>query len=205
MSIKKIHNLSGIILSIFIGLHLLNHAWSIFGITKHIEMMNALRTVYRNIFIETLLLSAVFMQIVSGLKLFVASRKKAKTRFEQLQIYSGLYLAFFFIIHLSAIWAGRFLLKLETNFYFGVAGLNTFPFNLFFIPYYGLAILAFWGHIAAIHNKKMTQHIFGLSPNQQSMVILLFALVSTCIIFYGLTNHFMGVEIPKAYEVLIGK
>lgn len=205
MSIKKIHYLSGLILSIFVGFHLFNHAWSVFGATQHIQIMNALRIVYRNIFIETLLLSAVFAQIVSGLKLFMARRKNAKTRFEQLQIYSGLYLAFFFIIHVSAVLAGRFLLKLDTNFYFGVAGVNTFPFSLFFIPYYGFAILAFFGHISAIHNKKMTKHILGFSPNQQSFIILLIGFVYVFIIFYGLTNRFMGVEIPKAYEVLIGK
>lgn len=205
MSLKRIHYLSGVILSVFVGLHLFNHVCSVFGAIKHIEIMDALRMVYRNIFIEILLLSAVLVQIISGLRLFVGSRKNAKTRFEQLQIYSGLYLSFFLIIHLSAVLAGRFILKLDTNFYFGVAGLNTFPFNLFFIPYYGFAILAFWGHIAAIHNKKMTQHILGLSPNQQSLVILFFAFVSTCIIFYGLTNRFKGIEIPKAYEVLVGK
>ncbi len=205
MSIKKIHYLSGLILSIFVGFHLFNHAWSVFGATQHIQMMNALRIVYRNIFIETLLLSAVFAQIVSGLKLFMARRKNAKSRFEQLQIYSGLYLAFFFIIHVSAVLAGRVLLKLDTNFYFGVAGLNTFPLSLFFIPYYGFAILAFFGHISSIHNKKMTQHILGFSPNQQSFIILLIGFVYVFIIFYGLTNHFTGVKIPKLYEVLIGK
>ncbi len=205
MSLKRIHYLSGVIQSVFIGLHLFNHVCSVFGATKHIEIMDALRMVYRNIFIETLLLSAVLVQIISGLRLFVASRKNAKSRFEQLQIYSGLYLAFFFIIHLSAVLAGRFLLKLDTNFYFGVAGLNTFPFNLFFIPYYGFAILAFFGHIAAIHSKKMTQRIFGFSPNQQSFVILLVGFIGLFIIFYGLTNRFMGVSIPKSYKVLISK
>jgi hypothetical protein len=111
--------------------------------------------VYRNVFIETLLLAAVLVQIITGLWLFNKGRKWASTFFEKLQIWSGLYLAIFFLIHLSAVLGGRWVLHLDTNFYFGVSGLNTFPFNLFFIPYYGLAVMSFFGHIAAIHQRKM--------------------------------------------------
>jgi hypothetical protein len=96
-------------------------------------------------------------------------------------------------------------LHLDTNFYFGVAGLNSFPTNLFFIPYYGLAIISFFGHIASIHSKKMKKSFLGLSPNRQATLILIFALILTLTIFYGLTNHFNGVTIPKEYNILIGK
>lgn len=167
--------------------------------------MNSLRLFYRNIFVETILLSVVIIQIVSGLKLFNTSRKSTITNFDKLHIWTGLYLAIFFIIHLSAVLSGRFILNLDTNFYFGVAGLNSFPFNLFFIPYYGLAIISFFGHIASIHNKKMKQKILGLTPGRQSIVILISGLIFTIVIFYGLTNHFNGVTIPKEYEILIGK
>ena len=205
MTTKKIHFISGLTITVFVGLHLFNHTLSIFGFDTHIEIMNTLRLFYRNIFIETVLLIAVLVQIISGLKLFKTNRKIATTQFEKLHIWTGLYLATFFIIHLTAVLSGRLFLHLDTNFYFGVAGLNSFPYNLFFIPYYGLAILSFFGHIASIHSKKMKQTIFGLSPNRQSIIILIFGLLLTIVIFYGLTNHFNGVTIPKEYEVLIGK
>jgi hypothetical protein len=205
MTIKKIHYLSGLLLTIFIGQHLFNHFWSIFGANKHIEMMNILRLFYRNIFIETILLCAVLAQIISGLKLFKTNRKIAISNFEKLHVWTGLYLAIFFVIHLSAVLGGRFFLHLDTNFYFGVAGLNSFPFNLFFIPYYGLAILSFFGHIASVHRKKMTITIFGLNPTKQAITILIIGLIVTIMIFYGLTNHFNGVTIPTEYNILIGK
>lgn len=69
MTIKKIHYISGLTITIFVGLHLFNHLCSIFGAEKHIEVMNTLRLFYRNIFIETILLAAVIVQIISGLKL----------------------------------------------------------------------------------------------------------------------------------------
>ena len=205
MIIKKIHFISGLTITVFVGLHLFNHTLSVFGADKHIEVMNTLRLFYRNILAETILLIAVLVQVISGLKLFKTNRKKATTQFEKLHIWTGLYLAIFFIIHLSAVFGGRLFLQLDTNFYFGVAGLNAFPFNLFFIPYYGLAILSFFGHIASIHNKKMKQSIFGLAPNKQSITILILGFILTLTIFYGLTNQFNGVAVPKEYNILIGK
>jgi hypothetical protein len=205
MTTRKIHYLSGITLTVFIGLHLLNHFCSIFGAGIHMEIMDTMRPFYRNIFLESVLLLAVFMQIVSGIKLFKTSRKNATSFFGRLQIRTGLYLALFLIIHLSAVFAGRFVLQLDTNFYFGVAGLNSFPANLFFIPYYALAILSFFGHVVSIHSKKMNRHILGLSPISQSVTILVFAVLFTIATFYGLTNHFKGVEIPAEYKVLTGK
>ncbi len=205
MTTKKIHYISGLAITIFILLHLFNHMWSILGADRHLEMMNTLRLFYRNIFVEIILLLAVLVQIISGLKLFKMNRKTATTQFEKLHIWSGLYLAVFFVIHLSAVLGGRLFLHLDTNFYFGVAGLNTFPLNLFFIPYYGLAILSFFGHLASIHHQKMKQPLFGLTPYVQSVAILTLGLLFTVVIFYGLTNHFKGVIVPKEYHILIGK
>lgn len=205
MNTKRIHYISGLIITAFIALHLFNHLVSVFGIDWHITLMSFLRRFYRNPFAETVLLLAVAIQIYSGFKLFKIKRLVANTFFEKLQAWTGLYLAVFFIIHLGAIFVGRLFLHLDTNFYFGVAGLNTFPFNLFFIPYYSLAIISFCGHIAAIHNQKMKSTILGMAPGTQSKLILGFGIILTFVIVYGLTNHFQGVKIPEAYNVLIGK
>lgn len=205
MSIKKLHLLTGLTLTIFIGIHLFNHVYSIFGAVKHIELMSGLRHFYRNIFVETILILAAIVQMISGLALFFRNRGKAVTNFDKLQIWTGLYLAVFLIIHLTAVFAGRLLLNLDTNFYFGVAGLNTFPVNLFFIPYYGAAMISFFGHVAAIHSKKMKHDVLGISASGQSKIILALGVSLTVVIFYGLTNHFQGVEIPIEYNVLIGK
>ena len=202
---KRIHYFSGVLISFFVGLHLFNHLYSILGADAHIEMMNDLRVVYRNIIAETILLFAVIIQVFSGIKLIFKKRKNVTDFFEKLQIWTGLYLAIFFFIHLSAVLSGRLILNLDTNFYFGVAGLNTFPLNLFFIPYYGLAIISFFGHISAVHSKKMKNKIIGIEPNIQSYIILIIGIILTLVIFYGLTNEFNGVEIPKEYDIMTGK
>ncbi len=205
MKVRRIHYLSGLTITVFIGFHLLNHFISIFGAEQHIEWMTIFRKVYRNPLIETLLLFAVFAQIISGVKLYFSKRKIANIFFVKLQVWTGLYLAFFLLMHVSAVMVGRFILDLDTNFYFGVAGLNTFPFLLFFVPYYGLAIIAFFGHVAAIHSQKMKKSFWGLSPDRQSKVILYTGLALTLVILYGLTGGFTGIEIPATYDVMIGK
>jgi hypothetical protein len=205
MTLKKIHFTSGLIISIFIGLHLFNHGFSIAGAEKHIELMSALRLFYRNIFTETILLSAVAVQIYSGLKLVTVKRQIAKTFFEKLQIWTGLYLSFFFLIHVGAVFTGRFILHLDTNFYFGAAGLNYFPFNLFFIPYYFLAVVSFFGHIAAIHHQRMTKTIFRFIPRQQAIFIITAGICFALFLIYGLTNQLSRFQIPAEYKVLIGK
>lgn len=205
MNTKKIHFLSGLTLTVFIGVHLFNHFMSIFGEEAHIEWMNTLRMVYRNIFIELIILVAVGFQIFTGIKLYLSKRKVKGHFFHQLQIWTGLYLAFFLVIHVGAVLGGRLILNLDTNFYFGVAGLNSFPFYLFFIPYYGLAILAFFGHLSAIHHQKMKNKILGMTVDQQARFILAKGVFVMIIILYGLTGGFMGIEIPEAYQVLIGK
>ncbi|RHX84193.1 hypothetical protein [Leptospira stimsonii] len=204
MTIKKIHYVSGLTLSVFIGVHLFNHFMSFWGPTAHISTMEILRFVYRNPLVETLLLIAVLTQIVSGIRLFIRKRKEVTNSFEQLQILTGLYLALFLTIHLSAVLTGRSVFHLDTNFYFGAAGLNTFPFNVFFIPYYSLAIISVFGHVAAVHRTKMKRSLLGASPGQQSVWILILGVVLAGFLIYGLTNRFNGFQIPKEYKVLTG-
>ncbi|QIP16154.1 hypothetical protein G8759_27715 [Spirosoma aureum] len=205
MDWKRIHYISGITLSIFIGIHLANHVVSILGEEAHLKTMAFLRHLYRNRIVESFLLLAVAVQITSGLRLFFRKRKVVNGLFDKLQVWTGLYLAFFLLVHVSAVLIGRLVLHLDTNLYFGAAGINTFPFNLFFIPYYSFAIMAVWGHIAAVHRKKMTASIVGLSPQIQAKLLVYTGFILALLILYGLTNQFAGMTIPEAYNVLVGK
>lgn len=197
---RKIHYISGSIISLFIILHLVNHLFALESDLKHIEIMNFIRPIYRNLISESFLILAIIIQIFSGIKFFFAL-KKSMYLFDKIQRYSGLYLALFFLIHLSAIGVCRWVLKLDSNFYFGAAGINTFPYLLFFIPYYFLAIFSFFGHIASIHYKKMKKNIFHLNPHKQAVIILIIGFFISFLCIYGLSNHFKGYEIPEVYQL----
>lgn len=205
MNTKKLHYISGITLSVFIALHLFNHFYSLFGVAAHINLMNILRLFYRNTVVEIILLLSVLVQIISGFKLIKNKKKINLSCFEKLHVWTGIYLSIFLIVHLAAVFGGRFYLHLNTNVYFGAAGLNTFPYNLFFIPYYSLAIISVFGHIASVHKAKAKHTFIGLNPSKQAKIILYFGFALTGIILFGLTNHFHGLTIPKEYNILIGK
>ncbi len=113
MTNKRIHYLSGIILSVFIAMHLLNHLYSIFGVEKHISLMNNLRFIYRNTFVETILLAAVVTQMITGVTLFLKRKATVNTFFEKLQIWSGLYLSAFFSDSCGCCYGWAVCLKLR--------------------------------------------------------------------------------------------
>lgn len=205
MNWKRAHYLSGILLSAFIGFHLLNHSIAFVSEAAHIRMMNLGRLVYRNGVVESLLLLAVAVQVGSGVRLVLNKRKRVNSLFGSLQIWTGSYLLFFLLIHVSAVLIGRFVLHLDTNLYFGAAGLNTFPVNLFFIPYYGFAIIAVFGHLAAAHYQKMNSNLFGLSPKSQAIMVVCSGITIAVFILYSLTNRFGGMTIPAQYNVMVGK
>lgn len=202
MSAEVFHRISAVYISIFVAIHLLNHLWSIWGAADHIQLMNSLRVYYRNIFAKILLLTSVAIQIISGIQLYTINKSKAKTGVEKWQQWTGLYLLLFLVIHLSAVFAARLIFHLDTNFYFGVAGINTFPINLFFIPCYALAVISLFGHLATIHARKMKHQFFGIRPTQQAILIITIGIVVTFVLFYGFTNKFKGVEIPTPYRIL---
>jgi len=202
---KRVHYFSGLFITAFIGLHLFNHLMALSGPERHISIMESLRLVYRNPVVELTLLLAVVVQVISGLRLMVKRWQKSTSFFERLQLWSGLYMAFFLLFHVAAVCVGRMVLDLDTNIYFGAAGLNAFPACLFFIPYYSLAILAFFGHVAAIHTLKMKNCIGDLRARRQGKVILLMGFIVTVLCFYGLTNGFVGMDIPSEYGVLTGE
>lgn len=191
---KRIHYFSGITLSVFIGIHLLNHLASLWGVEVHLQWMEHMRKLYRNPIIESILLAAVLFQIVTGLKLLF--RKTKKSLVEKVQVYSGLYLSFFLVVHVSAIIYGR-MIALDTNFYYAAAGLNHSPASLYFIPYYFFSVVAVSLHVAAIHFIK-TQALWGAA------LIALLGSVASVLIILGFTHPEFN-SIPLQYQEFILK
>lgn len=195
MSTKKIHHWSGLLLAVFVSFHLLNHLTVLISPETHLATMEVLRQVYRNPVVEGLLMVLVLMQITTGAKQ-VFQRGLKQAGWLRWQVWSGLYLAFFFVVHVSAVMVGRAVLKVDTNLYFGAAGLNTFPINLFFVPYYGLGIMAFFVHLASIHAQKSK----SLKADSQAKAMLVSGGLITALILLGMTDFARGLFIPAIYQ-----
>jgi hypothetical protein len=148
---RTIHRASAVALAFFVFFHLLNHLTLVAGSDVHQLVMSGLRSIYRSWVGEYLLLVAVVGQVGTGLML-AGPRLKGVFARRDWQVLSGLYMSAFLAIHVSAILWGRLYMNLDTNLWFGAAGFHVWPWQLFFIPYYGLAIICFAAHVGyALH------------------------------------------------------
>lgn len=154
LTIRNAHALSALILSTFAFMHIGNHLMAVNGADAHTAFLNGARQIYRQPFIEAVLVLSVAFQICSGLALFfrgASVRNSFKGRdawIAKIQAVSGIYLAVFLSIHVAAIFVGRHAFHLNTNFYFAAAGFHVMPFPFFFAPYYFFAVLAIFIHLA---------------------------------------------------------
>jgi len=151
MRAKQIHRFTAIILGLFIISHLVVHLFAVGGINAHLKALDSVQWIYRNPIGETLLVAAIVVQIVTGWKRLKAKRKSLN-KWAKAQVFSGLYLMGFLIIHTSAAIYTHNVFALETDFYWAAGSMNISPIKYFFWPYYFLAILSLFVHLAcALH------------------------------------------------------
>lgn len=163
---KKIHRISSVVLAAFVLPHLFNHLLAVTGgPAAHIAFMESFRKVYRHPVAEGVLLASAGIQIVTGLRLAFSGKWKSLTRWERVQRLSGLYLAFFLLLHVSAVVAGR-AGGTDTNFHFAAWGINHAPAWLFFVPYYFLGVWTFFLHVGAVRYRKVLEISRVSSPWQ---------------------------------------
>ncbi|MBT1711646.1 hypothetical protein KK062_25610 [Fulvivirgaceae bacterium PWU5] len=193
---KTIHYFSGVTLAIFIGFHLLNHLLSLGGPALHIVWMERFRLVYRHPVIETMLLAAVVFQFITGIRLL--TRHEAKIPAEKIQVYSGLYLSFFLVVHMGGVMTGRLVEHLDTNFYYAGVGMNYYPATFFFLPYYFLSVASISLHIASLHYLKTRST--GISYAIAGVGILAAVLITI-----GFTHGFQWRDMPAEYPAFIYK
>lgn len=145
-----LHRFFGAFLGLFIIVHLGVHVIAFWGPDAHANALGAVQGIYRNRFIEPLLIAAIIAQaIIGGRFAWRRLREPSKKFWQWAQILSGAYLAFFLIIHAGAALMTRHIFNLDTNFYWPAGTLNVNPFYFGFMPYYFLGVVAFFTHVAA--------------------------------------------------------
>lgn len=182
--LNQVHRISGIVLSVFIGIHFMNHLAALGGPEVHIKIMEALRKAYRTPLIEFFLLLAVAIQIISGSRLIFRNKFWAANGFDKLQILSGFYLALFLLYHTGVVLVARTFWQVDTNFYFAAHGPANFPACLFFIPYYSLSIMAVFVHIACVHRSKVLTSLGNTNADRVAYIIMAIGLVVLALIMF---------------------
>jgi succinate dehydrogenase/fumarate reductase cytochrome b subunit len=186
--LRAIHRATGITIAVFFIFHIVNHLFALGGAAWHIRVMNVFRVVYRFPPVEFVLLLAVLTQWLTGLSL-LWKKGFRKNLFDVLHAVSGLYLSFFFLIHIGAVMMGRYSWHVETDFHFAASGVKNSPSNYFFLPYYSLSVLSVFVHIACVHRQKMltkNQDNHLQRSVQSPFVIIGAGVVITTLIMFGL-------------------
>lgn len=196
--LRALHRASAWVIVVFAALHVGNHLAAVRSVDTHVVVMQALRAVYRQPVIESLLLGSVLVQIVSGTGLVVRGWRTRVGRVAWLQALAGLYLLFFLVVHVSAVLVGRGVFGLDTNFYFAAAGFHVSPYAWFFAPYYTLAVLALFAHLGCAWYWR-----FYVSAPRRAAIGLASALVAGSVasvaIVLLLAGMFERLAIPVKY------
>jgi len=203
MTLRKLHGLSALLIAAYACVHLANHLVGLVGIESHMAFMRAARLVYRFPLVESLLLAAVAFQIYSGLTFVARGWKQRQGFMPWLQAGSGTYLVFFFLNHVGAVLLGRTVLRLDTNFYYAAAGFYVPPFQLFFAPYYFLAVFALFTHLGCalywqLQAKSRPARVLAVAvPSGVGLVVSLLIVLSLAGMFYS-------VQVPTEYKATYG-
>lgn len=203
MQLRSLHKASALVLGIYALAHVANHLASLHSIALHVAVMDALRKVYRVPIVELLLLASAAFQVGSGLWLVIRGWSQRTGAVAWLQAASGLYIAFFLLVHVAAVLFGRTVLHLDTNFFFAAAGFHVQPFQWFFAPYYLLAVAALFAHLGC----AAYWHFVDAMPRRATSILA--AALSVGVLFSALiTLSLAGViqpfNVPAEYRATYG-
>jgi succinate dehydrogenase/fumarate reductase cytochrome b subunit len=197
--LPRLHRAGAVVLVLYAAVHLANHLAALGGVDSHIAFMETLRRFTRIPAVEGLLLAAVVVQAFSGLASVVRRPLRQRPPFSRLQALSGAYLAFFLLVHVSSVLAGRFVSQLDTNFYFAAAGLHVAPFQFFFVPYYGLAVVALFVHLGAALRAAGERRLGSAGRLRAGLLGAAIGTAVAALILAAFMGVFHPVEIPAAY------
>lgn len=202
--LHTLHRASACLIASFVAVHLVNHLLAVQSIEAHIAFMQAFRPIYRQPVVEVLLLACVVFQIASG-AVFIRRRwGQRRGFFERLQAVSGGYLAFFLLVHVGAVLFGRAVLQLDTNFHFAAAGMHIALVQLYFVPYYFLAVAAIFGHLACAAHWLLRDRWSTAARNRLAVLVLVIGTGLAGLIVTAFAGGFYPVEIPQAYTAIYG-
>ena len=199
MTLRDFHRASAFVIVAYALMHITNHLVSLKSVSAHIAFMEAARAVYRYWAVESVLLFCVAFQIISGLWFVIRGWEARHGLLPWLQAGSGAYLAFFLLIHVSAVLFGRSVLQLDTNFYYAAAGFHVQPYQLFFAPYYFFAVLALFTHLGCAAYWQLE----AASRAARVMAVAIPMLVGgtlALLIVMSLAGKIQPVDIPLQYK-----
>lgn len=199
--IRSIHRCTAGLILVFLVTHIIHHVSGIFGVETYNTIQDNLRVVYRNQFIEPILLTAVVVQLFVGLSLLIMSIKQEwpKGFWGWLQLISGLLLFLTVGEHLIALYLARVESGLDTNFYWPLSVMDGAPFIYYFAPYYFLMVSSIFAHAAAGLHFIGRDRAWSEKVDRYAIGLIVLGLVIATLIVLILAQTFYHVDLPQEW------
>ena len=156
------HGVCAALIACFVLFHLTNHLFGLLGPDTHAAIMKAGRTVYRNAFIEPLLVILLLFQVASGVRLAWVWSSVRSDAYRIFQIGSGAYLAAYILTHMnSAFVSARAVHKIDTDWSWASGapiGLIHDAWSIRLLPHYALGVFFIIGHLSSGLRVVMLAH-----------------------------------------------
>ncbi|MFA0811414.1 hypothetical protein [Microbulbifer epialgicus] len=197
--LHKLHRISALLISLYVLFHLTNHVIALYGVEAHIRFMEGFRPIYRATLIEPILLLCALFQVGSGITFIVRRWGQRRGFFDHAQAISGGYLAFFLVFHVSAVLYGRLVQGLDTNFFFAAAGLQPRAYPIFFVPYYTLAVVAYFTHLACGLRWVLQKHLSTQFLNRAAGGVMTVGFILGLTIVSTFSGTYYPIALPSEY------
>jgi hypothetical protein len=179
------------ILLLFIGPHIVNHVTGFWNGPAHIEVMNAVRHIYRDDIVQPMLLALIGFQILSGTALVRRRMGMPSDLPGTVQTMSGVFVAIYFLAHMTAVFVARDA-GTDTNWSWLTRPNNSMLVslsNLRLIAHYWVGPIAIFTHVACGLRMVMLQR--DISParaDRVALALITAGVVTSSIILLALLN-----------------
>ncbi|MBO9659667.1 MAG: hypothetical protein J7527_12665 [Chitinophagaceae bacterium] len=156
--IYHIQYISAIVLLAFVSLPLTDFlAEALTGSPSRGNILKSFEDARINRAFEAVLFVTIVTHVYTALYLSREWSRQKMASWQWIRLFSGLYLSIFLFIHVGAVICARLIFGIETGFYSGAAGMNTYPLKFAFLIYASLLTVFF--------SAKLTS-----APYRQSLV-----------------------------------
>jgi hypothetical protein len=179
------------ILLLFIGPHIVNHVTGFWNGPAHIEVMNAVRRIYRDDIVQPMLLALICFQILSGTALARRRMRMPSDLLGTVQTMSGAFVGIYFLAHMTAVFVARDA-GTDTNWSWLTRPNNSMLVSLSslrLIAHYWIGPIAIFTHVGCGLRMAMLQR--DISParaNRLALALITVGVVTSSIILLALLN-----------------
>jgi len=175
---RKVHRMAVVaVLVTFLVLHLASHLFALWSVPAQQTVMNALRTWYRAIWMEPVILALFVVAALAGLLRLTRLTRSPADGFRVLQTASGGYLAVFLVSHIWATLGARYH-GIDTNWAFasgGKAGMLGSGVGAQVLLYYVFALLAVSVHAGlGLRMVYLSRRVRAVAANRAARVTFVF-------------------------------